>query len=158
MSTSTEPGVTIVTTQINLADTSVRNLVSADLFDRLVDRLAADESLSREDALRVMEQTLMFLKMCADHPQETLAPTKAVDPGWHTFILHTEDYAEFCTRVAGRFIHHRPMAEGESGAGEALRRTVELLRTTKHRMDAGMWSVDEAKCNQCHSGCHDSPG
>jgi hypothetical protein len=28
------------------------------------------------------------------------------DPGWHTFVLHTRDYREFCRRVAGRFIDH----------------------------------------------------
>jgi hypothetical protein len=30
------------------------------------------------------------------------------DSIWHNFILYTEDYAEFCDKVAGRFIHHQP--------------------------------------------------
>ena len=36
-----------------------------------------------------------------------------MDKGWHAFILHTADYAEFCDRVARRFIHHLPDAPGE---------------------------------------------
>jgi hypothetical protein len=31
-----------------------------------------------------------------------------LDYAWHEFILHTVDYAEFCRRYLGAFIHHRP--------------------------------------------------
>lgn len=31
-----------------------------------------------------------------------------VDELWHTFILHTQDYAEFCERHFGFFVHHSP--------------------------------------------------
>jgi hypothetical protein len=32
-----------------------------------------------------------------------------IDDMWHTFILHTRDYAEFCHRYFGHFIHHDPL-------------------------------------------------
>ena len=32
-----------------------------------------------------------------------------IDDMWHIFILHTRDYAEFCHRYFGRFIHHEPL-------------------------------------------------
>ena len=32
-----------------------------------------------------------------------------IDDMWHIFILHTRDYAGFCERYFGRFIHHDPL-------------------------------------------------
>jgi hypothetical protein len=32
-----------------------------------------------------------------------------IDDMWHVFILHTRDYADFCDRYFGRFIHHEPL-------------------------------------------------
>ncbi len=29
-----------------------------------------------------------------------------VDEEWHTFILSTKGYAEFCDRAFGKYIHH----------------------------------------------------
>jgi hypothetical protein len=31
-----------------------------------------------------------------------------VDEIWHSFILFTREYAEFCEKVCGQMIHHRP--------------------------------------------------
>jgi len=31
-----------------------------------------------------------------------------IDDMWHIFVLHTRDYADFCARYFGRFIHHDP--------------------------------------------------
>jgi hypothetical protein len=102
-------------------------------------------------------QALAFLKACADNPRTSLSPAKAVDPGWHAFILHTEDYAEFCDRIAGRFIHHRPICTDDIRSGMALARTVRALRMGGFTLDAELWRVDPSDCNQCHATCHDSP-
>lgn len=32
----------------------------------------------------------------------------AIDEMWHTFILITKDYAEFCNHFFGEFLHHVP--------------------------------------------------
>jgi len=34
--------------------------------------------------------------------------SERVDDLWHEMLLFTHDYQEFCTRLAGRFIHHNP--------------------------------------------------
>lgn len=36
-----------------------------------------------------------------------------VDDAWHALILDTREYAEFCERNFGRFIHHRPLRSSE---------------------------------------------
>ena len=35
-------------------------------------------------------------------------PSRHVDAAWHRHILFTREYQDFCTRIAGRMIHHRP--------------------------------------------------
>lgn len=140
------------------------SLISVELFERLVTRIVEDENVDRSHAERAMRQALVFLKACADNPTTLLSPTKAVDVGWHTFILHTADYAKFCHRVAGRFIHHNPIRTGDIAAGTALARTVEALERTGYPVDMPLWAVGDSancngdsKCNQCHAGCYDSP-
>jgi hypothetical protein len=34
--------------------------------------------------------------------------SRRVDEVWHQFALFTHEYAEFCTRFFGSFVHHRP--------------------------------------------------
>jgi hypothetical protein len=37
-----------------------------------------------------------------------------LDEMWHTFILCTKDYKEFCEEFFGHFIHHYPQVESEA--------------------------------------------
>src|SRR4051794_4701766 len=111
------PAMTIM--EIHRA-TDPADMIKSEMFDRLVTRIVEDERLERRNAERVMRQTLVFLKACADNPTTLLSPTKAVDVGWHTFVLHTADYAAFCDRIAGRFIHHNPICTSDIRSGPAL--------------------------------------
>lgn len=91
-----------------------------------------------------------------------LSPSPQVDVGWHAFVLHTRDYMEFCTRVAGRFIHHTPTAGAEE-PGASAAATLEALRRTAMAVDWSLWRGHGSdcknckKCTQCYQGCHDSP-
>jgi hypothetical protein len=112
-----------------------------------------DEGHDRDHSERVIEQTLVFLEACAENPGANLGPSTAVDAGWHAFLLHTREYASFCARVAGRFIHHEP-ADGDSGSGGTLAQTVEALRTTGYDVDDELWPLmaaadcaDEGNCS-----------
>lgn len=40
-------------------------------------------------------------------------PMAALDEMWHHFVLFTRDYADFCSRFFGRFIHHQPLTLAE---------------------------------------------
>ncbi|MFG2756784.1 glycine-rich domain-containing protein [Streptomyces wuyuanensis] len=114
-----------------------------------------DETMAR----RIVAQTAAFLAASAHTPGQRLVPSKLVDIGWHTFILHTVDYAAFCDNVVGRFVHHVPEAEADgrdSQTGEPLRTTVAALTAAGHTVDDELWR-GSATCGQCHAGCHDSP-
>lgn len=44
----------------------------------------------------------------------------AIDEMWHTFLMFTRDYAEFCFRFFGEYIHHQPTHRREQRRAERL--------------------------------------
>lgn len=85
-----------------------RSLITPVLFDRLTQRITTDHpDITQADAERILDQALAFLATCATSTIP-LGPSDIVDIGWHTFLLYTGEYADFCTKVAGRYIHHAP--------------------------------------------------
>jgi anti-sigma regulatory factor (Ser/Thr protein kinase) len=134
-----------------------RELITADLFSKLTIRVVVDEGLDRDTAEKIVEQALAFLVACARYPNEHLSPSETIDAGWHAFILHTADYAEFCDRVAGRFIHHRPNESGEGGpVQQAIGFTIAAMREAGLHVDTPLW-VPRTSCSQCYRGCSDDP-
>lgn len=60
-------------------------------------------------------------------------PSRVVDDLWHAHITCTRDYAGFCLRAFGRFLHHHPESMMDPAAaarngGAHLRRTLEVSR------------------------------
>jgi hypothetical protein len=51
-------------------------------------------------------------------------PSQAADEVWHDFILNTKEYAKFCQRAFGQFMHHTPAVVMSSNrkSNEGLRR------------------------------------
>jgi len=137
---------------------SPRDLVSAGLFKKLTLRvMASNEGLDPDTAERIVEQALAFLVACAHYPDGHLSPSQTVDAGWHAFILHTRHYAEFCQRVAGRFIHHRPNDPGDpAGEQQAIGVTIAAMRDIGLPVYPDLW-VPRAECSQCYQGCADDP-
>jgi hypothetical protein len=143
---------------ITVEELAGEGLISRDLFNRLVDRIAGEHNFSLAYAKRIMDQALAYLAACADSP-EPLAPSQTVDIGWHTFILYTRDYAEFCEKVAGQFIHHVPN-DGKHVANDpkgVTDKTIDALRREGYAVDLPLWKAF-ADCNQCSNGCTHSNG
>ncbi|WP_415950612.1 glycine-rich domain-containing protein [Streptomyces sp. KLOTTS4A1] len=136
-----------------------REIMGEHLLDRLATRITADHShMGLEYSRRIMAETVKFLVagVACDEP---LSPSETVDVGWHTFILHTADYAEFCDRVAGYFIHHNPEYLDEKtrgGAKNVRQRTLDAITAAGFEADLPLWP-EAADCHQCHAGCHGSP-
>ncbi|MDR3605948.1 MAG: hypothetical protein P4M08_01050 [Oligoflexia bacterium] len=93
--------------------------------DELVHRFAEDFKLSFSDAQEIFLETKRWLWLCArqrDAIQKKqpvpafiplLSEAYVIDLMWHTFLLFTKDYAEFCDRYFGFFIHHTPQTRAE---------------------------------------------
>ncbi|MFF7458079.1 glycine-rich domain-containing protein [Kitasatospora sp. NPDC008115] len=160
-------------TSISTERITGRSLVDPALFGRLVARIVEDEVMDQALAERVMDQALAFLGACAANPDAGLSPSGLVDIGWHTFILHTLDYAEFCRSLSGRFLHHMPTdGPDDSTKGVGIAATVAVIEASGYAVDTELWSMSadcsegsggdgsdssgSGNCSQCHRGCHSS--
>ena len=143
-------------TSVIMDQVSGRSLVSDALFERLVARIVVDEQIERPMAERIMDQALAFLMACADNPGTPLSPSRLVDVGWHTFILHTREYAAFCERVAGHFIHHVPHDDDalSEPLGQALGRSADAIRAAGFVVDADLWLTPDT-AGALYTNCGD---
>lgn len=135
-------------------------LVGPEVTERLARRITTDHpEISEPTARRIVGQAAAFIAASGRLPGQSLAPSELVDYGWHAFILHTVDYAEFCERVTGGFVHHVPTDEGDEmpgGAKATRERTLAAITAAGYAVDPELWP-DMADCTQCHAGCTDSP-
>lgn len=138
-----------------------RHLVDDELWDRLVNRVVQDEAMERPLAERIVNETLRFLRLAAEHPAGGFSPSPLVDIGWHTFILYTREYAAFCDRIAARFIHHSPKDGADTaGASGNIADTAQALRSLDGAIDEDLWAgaADlSANCNSGDGKCCSSP-
>ncbi|SDT29790.1 hypothetical protein SAMN05216371_1812 [Streptomyces sp. TLI_053] len=150
-----------------------RSLVDPALFERMATRIARDEGMDLSLAERIVDQALAFLGACAVNPGAGLSPSSLVDIGWHAFILHTTDYAEFCRSLSGGFLHHVPSdGPGKSAESVGLAATVAVVEASGYAVDSELWGMSadcsegsggdgsdtsgSGNCAQCHRGCHSS--
>lgn len=87
----------------------------------VIQRLMTDHQLDRLVAGEQMGELKKFLAICAasDEPIGMAGP---VDDAWHSFLMFTRDYRDFCSRL-GKYIDHVPDTDegdhAESAAGYA---------------------------------------
>lgn len=97
--------------------------------DAVVHKFCERYALSYTAAADVFLEAKRWLWLVAHAQQDPAAPTLTligfdsmtiVDEMWHTFILFTQPYTEFCQAQFGRFIHHAPAthADREQSARE----------------------------------------
>lgn len=64
--------------------------------------------LSEELADEALEEYRKFMMLLRLGYRNLPMCSPEVDEVWHLHILFTRDYAEFCERIFGRFVHHEP--------------------------------------------------
>jgi hypothetical protein len=84
----------------------------------VVRRYAKEQHASPQEAEEVFRETLKWLYLCARGIRADVGCAMTVEIGqldemWHTFLLFTRDYADFCERYFGFFLHHIPVEEGQ---------------------------------------------
>lgn len=81
---------------------------------RVLDDFQAKFRVPRAEASELLGDVLRFLWVgeraaaLGVRPPPILRPQLMLDEMWHTFVLRTRDYASFCTRYFGDFLHHEP--------------------------------------------------
>ena len=84
------------------------------------------------DVVRDHERELKrYLAMCAmrEKGNGTYGLRGPVDELWHTFIIFTQLYTEFCSSVAGRYLHHAPTEVSKSDGTEKYSTTLSVYKT-----------------------------
>lgn len=62
-----------------------------------------------KDYLVVINGFMQYMKIIKNNPEKDIPLwSKSVDFVWHSFILHTKAYSEFCEGYFGKFVHHVP--------------------------------------------------
>jgi hypothetical protein len=114
---------------------------------KVLKRYRLDHNVDEAEAQRRFEGLKQFLIVCALTPGYKVT-SDAIDSMWHTFLLFTKDYSEFCNRYLGRFINHEPF---EVPSPESYLTTRARAREMFGGLDERLWPV-EAKLS-CSSGC-----
>ncbi|MFI2345741.1 hypothetical protein ACH492_01480 [Streptomyces sp. NPDC019443] len=131
-----------------------RDLVDGDLFDRLVDFCAEEYGLERVVAEQIQDQAIaMCYVMGTTRAGDTMAPSKEVDPGWHTFMLHSPEYTAWCQENFGYYLHHKPNSKVRTRG--LMVDVVGKLREAGFVVDERLWGT-AADCNP-PTCCGDGP-
>jgi hypothetical protein len=124
-----------------------RQLVPERTFTRLVDYTVEHHRVTRTYAERMIGQALIFLKVIATNPGVRVVPDISVDPGWHAFLMHTRQYAEFeREHNDGNRLHHNPIMVEDIKSGAAMERTIPLLWASGYAVDMEFWVTGESSC------------
>ena len=84
-------------------------------------------NLTGEQIALMLAGLRAYFQLVAAHPRTKLGmPSKAVDSAWHEFILLTQNYADFCNKAFGKFLHHTPHNGSVSAERDGLARTYGL--------------------------------
>lgn len=76
------------------------------VIEKLVKNRTAD---SEDDAHLLFREAKRYLVLAqSDRATAWQMHSFRVDEAWHQFVLFTVQYADFCTRHFGRFVHHAP--------------------------------------------------
>lgn len=81
----------------------------------VIDSFCASLDIAEAEAELIFVELLKFFwisETSKEHSVRTIdTPILILDEMWHTFVLFTREYAGFCDRYFGRFIHHVPTTE-----------------------------------------------
>ena len=93
----------------------------------VVERIAKELECSKERAKILFNDLVLFLWM-SSQTSEVRIPMPAIDEAWHTFLLFTKDYMEFCSKYCNTYMHHEPHT------GHEVLVTVDLVAPTIDHM------------------------
>lgn len=131
--------------------------------DALIARFRKDLGVDENEASELFSDMKRFLWLTSLY-DEPIAPPPKIDSAWHTFIIFTEDYASFCTKYFGYFLHHRPRAPDDpSDGGVIMHRTIGAIEAHLRGFQSlsGNWSFphlkEDGSCSSDSVSCAPTP-
>jgi hypothetical protein len=119
----------------------------------MAERIMKDQDIERSAAEAIVNSALGFLQLCACFPEQAFSPSKLVGVAWRAFILYTRDYAAFCEKVAGRFIHHEPgdMPDQAKDA-TTVHHTIQFMKSHHVLFNTVLWFHARGETSGCYQG------
>ena len=74
----------------------------------VAERIGRDQLLQAAEVDEAIVQFKRFAYMVAIGYTNLTMPVKSIDIVWHTFLLFTEEYEQFCIECIGSYLHHKP--------------------------------------------------
>lgn len=109
----------------------------------ITEKYCNDCKIDSEKGKKIETEIKKFLFLSRVYQSGYTIP-KALDEYWHTFLLHTEIYKDFCESVLGKFIHHKPGLSNEDQATlRYIRFLVDYFRHFKQPPPFDIWPMSE---------------
>ena len=89
------------------------------------ERLETKHGLSRDQAAEAVAELRRFMALIGLGYRGLGMVSPRVDQAWHEFILFTREYAAFCQKAFGEFIHHVPKTSRQKGLADGELRFAE---------------------------------
>jgi hypothetical protein len=102
-----------------------------------------DSSWKDKDLNNGLENLKRYYALSILDPLNFHAVPVPLDPFWHTHLLFSRDYAAFCDKVFGQFIHHQPLLFAETAMVAFVRElydyTIALQPKIFNNVDRRWW-------------------
>lgn len=114
-------------------------------------RMCAEHSLIPEDAERVEQELKRFFLLLVLEEGKPQVISEKIDALWHTFILETKIYRQFCEVVFNGELEHYPSLPAEvAGLLPGLQKTKETYQDYFGTLPpADLWSEQGLLCWGC---------
>jgi hypothetical protein len=108
-------------------------------FSQIIERLILIEGWSLQHAQEIIPQYRNFLYLKAKYGEDyDLPPSRDIDQAWHSHIINTIDYHDFCEKVLGYYLHHHPKhARDEKATRAALNKNFFEETQKLHHLEFG---------------------
>ncbi len=123
----------------------------------IIEKFKTEYGIENEEfAKEYFIEVKKFLYLCAK-TTDRLAPSAEIDKIWHTFILFTKDYRQYCMNFLGKFIDHVPEVKKDSTEPKenCLLNTITHYEMVFGPLNNKVWQVpyknDEEDCSNCSS-------
>ena len=117
--------------------------------ESLLRRFEKDHGATRVQAERTFNALKQFMVVCRMKSGIKVS-SEPIDEFWHTFLLFTEDYRDFCDDYLGMFVNHRPF---EAPTPSFYYETKDFAQSLFGSLDPEFWPV-HGKAD-CSSSCSD---
>lgn len=91
--------------------------------EEVILRFTSNFDVTYEKSLEIFQEMKLFLALMARYPNDLVFAVESIyilDEMWHTFLMYTKDYREFCHQYFGFMIDHQPMKKAEKEYNEKM--------------------------------------